>query len=89
MKKVVVFVSAPDASVMRTVIVESGKGRLGNYSSTVSHTHTGFSGAMRLVDEERIEFACDDDTFADIVSAIDSISPNTSVDSWNLDTYSR
>jgi hypothetical protein len=90
MKKVVVFVSAPEAGGVREAIAQSGAGRIGNYSETVNHVHTGYSGAPRVVDEERIEFACDDATFVDIMSAIDGLSPHSAaVDSWNLDHFVR
>ena len=90
MKKVVVFVSAPDAGEVRDAIAQSGGGRIGNYTATVNHVHTGYSGALKVVDEERIEFACDDATFADIVTAINGLKNSyAAVDSWNLDSYVR
>ncbi len=90
MKKVVVFVSAPEAQNVRNAITVTGAGKLGNYSSSVDHVHTGYTGAMRVIDEERIEFACDDATFADILTAIDDVSPRyAAVESWNLDHFSR
>ncbi len=90
MKKVVVFVSAPEAGEVREAIALSGAGRLGNYSSTVNHVHTGFGDSMRAIDEERIEFACDDDTFATIIDAINGIAPRyAAVESWNMDAFAR
>ncbi len=89
MKKVVVFVSAPEASEVRNAIAQSGAGRLGNFSSSVNHVHSGYTSSLKVIDEERIEFACDDSTFADIVTAIGGISPYASVDSWNLDSIAQ
>lgn len=88
MRKVVVFVSAPDAGPVRDAIELSGAGRLGNLSSTIRQG--SYSGSMRSIDEERIEFACDDATYADILNAIDVVSPRyAAVDSWNSDLLSR
>ncbi len=88
MKKVVVFVSAPEAQRVHEAIAVSGAGRLGNYSSTVSDACMPATPvSLRAVAEERIEFACDDDTYADILHAIDGVSPFTAVDSWSLETY--
>jgi hypothetical protein len=88
MKKVVVFVSAPEAERVHQVIATSGAGRLGNFSTTVSHAFAAPTGTtLHAIDEERIEFSCDDETYASILNAIDNVSPFTSVDSWSLETY--
>ncbi len=89
MKRVVVFVSVPEAGEVRNAIIQSGAGRLGNYSATLNHVHTGTANSLRVIDEERIEFACDDATFVAIASAIGGVSPYTSVESWNTDNLAR
>lgn len=90
MRKVVVFVGAPEAERVRDVIALSGGERLGNYSKTVySSAHLYAQNVPRVIDEEKIEFACDDDTFMAIVSAINCAVPATGavVDSWSIESY--
>lgn len=85
MKKVVVFVTASQANSVREAIGRVGQGRLGNYAES---THTSLAGfGQRAIDEERIEFACDDATFAAVVSAIDDTAPlfTPTIDSWNME----
>jgi hypothetical protein len=86
MKQVVVFVTAAEATRVRNVIGLVGEGRLGNYrESTLTSTAT----ANRALDEQRIEFACDDETFTHVLDAIDEIAPGVStVDSWNAEVFS-
>ncbi len=86
MRKVVVYVSAPEAHVVKDAIALSGAGRIGNYSATTNHSAAGYSDALQVVDEERIEFACDEATYADVITAINNASPlYAAVDSWSLD----
>lgn len=90
MRKVVVFVSSSQAGLVREAIGEAGRGRLGNYSETVC-TAQGAPHGARAIDEERIEFACDDATYRSILTAIDGVSPvfAPTVDSWSLETMER
>ncbi len=87
MKKVVVFVTSGQAEHVRGAIHRAGCGLLGNYSATLYSAQT--SGALRAIDEERIEFSCDDDTYHSIVEAIEAVSPiyAPTVDSWSMETY--
>lgn len=90
MRKVVVFVSAPEAALVRDAIVLSGGNKLGNYTESMFSTGSyDYTNAPRVTDEEKIEFACDDETYATIVSAIDEVvpRPHATVDSWSLETY--
>jgi hypothetical protein len=87
MRKVVVFVSSSQADLVREAIAGAGEGRLGNYTETLCAARY-VPGLPRALDEERIEFACDDETYASILSAIDHVSPvyAPTVDSWSLET---
>lgn len=89
MKKVVVFVSSPEAGRVRQAIAITGGNRLGNYSESVAHAFASAHNSLRVVDEEKFEFACDDDTYAAVLAAIDGIAPRHSatVDSWSMETY--
>lgn len=90
MRKVVVFVGVSDAGRVRNAIALSGGERLGNYSETVfSSPLLRTHNAPRVIDEEKIEFACDDETYRAIVSAINHTIPATGavVDSWSIESY--
>ena len=88
MKKVVVFVTARDAGQVSAAILRAGGDRLGNYSESLSTALTQGFETLRALDEKKIEFACDDDTYAEVVEAIWAITPKyaTTVDSWALET---
>ncbi len=88
MKKVIVFVSSPEARRVRDTIAVTAGNKLGNYSESVAHAFAGHD-SLRVMDEEKIEFACDDDTYAAVVAAIESMVPRHSatVDSWSMETY--
>ncbi len=85
MKKVVVFVSSSQADMVREAIGVAGQGRIGNYSETIQAAAAA-AAPGRAIDEERIEFACDDETYISIISAIDGVAPvfGPTVDSWSL-----
>lgn len=88
MRKVVVFVSERDAADISAAIARTGGSRLGNYSESVSHAASFEHGSLRALDEKRIEFACDDDTYAAVLAAIGAVTLGypTTVDSWSLET---
>lgn len=84
MKKVVVYVTESEARSVREAIAGFGQSRIGNYTES---TFRGGTGSARTMSEERIEFACDDATFAQVLAAIDTAAPlyGPTVDSWNLE----
>ena len=87
MKKVVVFAPVVDVERVREAIGSVGAGKIGNYMESLLHTLTGSVGRLRAMDEEKIEFACDDETYRRILAAIGVAAPLSAVDSWNLETY--
>ena len=89
MRKVVVFVSSPEADQVCDVIARTGGARIGNYSESIAHAPVQGYGSLRALDEKKIEFACDDDTYAAVVAAIGTMEPRNSatVDSWSLETF--
>lgn len=93
MRQVVVFISSRDADSVREVIARTGTGRLGNYTESVSRALTPCYGAPKALDERKIEFACDDETYSAIVAAIHDSVPSfaATVDSWSMETlaYAR
>ena len=89
MRKVVVFVSSTEADKVCDVIARTGGSRIGNYSESIARAPIQGYGALQALDEKKIEFACDDDTYAAVVAAIDTMQPQNSatVDSWSLETF--
>ena len=88
MRKVVVFVSERDAADISAVIARTGGGRLGNYTESIAQASALGYGSLRAIDEKRIEFACDDDTYAAVLEAIGTVAAGypATVDSWSLET---
>lgn len=100
MRKVVVYVPSDHADVVREAIGRAGGGRLGNYAEcTFSSRGTGRFrplegaapaigevGVLQAVDEEKIEFACDDETYEAVVAAIRHVHPyeEPAIDSWDI-----
>lgn len=90
MKQVVVFVSSRDAQRVGAAIVRTGGDRIGNYIESVTHTASLQYGELKAMDEKKFEFACDDETYAAILKAIDLERPYhpTTVEWWPLETMS-
>ncbi len=88
MRKVIVFVATRDADRVCDAIARTAGGKLGNYSESVSRALSQGFGTLQALDEKRIEFACDDDTYTAVVEAIYDTVPRyaTTVDSWALET---
>ncbi len=91
MRKVVVFIGSRDADIVRDAIAGRSAGLLANYSESVSRAMVGEYGSLRALDERRIEFVCDDDTYHSIVEAIKTAVPPyaASIDSWSMETYAH
>lgn len=87
--KLVVFVPEKDADAVRQAMGEAGAGKIGNYTfcsysvkgvgrfkpGEGASPHIGNVGTLEMVDEERIEVACDKAQAADIVAAIKRVHP--------------
>ncbi len=101
MRKVVIYVPHDHAEKIRETVAEAGGGKIGNYSHVTfssegvgrfmpgegAHPAIGEVGKLQAVDEVKIEFACDDDTFAAVVDAVKKVHPyeEPAIDSWPLD----
>lgn len=101
MRKVVVYVPVQHADRIRSVIGEAGGGKIGNYSHATFTTRgtgrfrpeaganpaIGEVGKLEAVDEEKIEFVCDDETFAAVIAAIRKEHPyeEPAIDSWPIE----
>lgn len=87
--KLVVFVPEKDADNVREALGEAGAGQIGEYSfcsfslkgvgrfmpSKDANPHIGESGKLELVDEERIEVACEKEQAQKIIDVIKKIHP--------------
>lgn len=101
MKKVVVYVPVEHADAVREAIGDAGGGKIGNYShATFSSRGTGrFKpeaganpsigevGKLQAVDEEKIEFVCDDDTCDAVIKAVKNVHPyeEPAIDIWPVE----
>lgn len=87
--KIVVFVPENRADMIRDALGKAGAGKIGEYSycsfslkgvgrfkpSDKADPHVGTSGKLELVDEERIEVACEKDQAAEIIKVIKDVHP--------------
>lgn len=87
--KVVVFVPKTYAEIVRQTIGDAGAGRIGNYSHCTFSTNgtgrfkplegakpaIGEVGKIEEVEEERIEFVCEQSRAKDVISAIKRVHP--------------
>lgn len=87
--KIVVFVPEENSGAMRQALGEAGAGKVGEYSycsfsvkgmgrfkpSANAHPHIGKSGEFEVVDEERIEVACEKEQVAEIINVIKKVHP--------------
>ena len=97
--KIVVFVPESHADIDRSVIEETGSGKIGNYTQCSfsvkgvgrfkpedgAHPAIGEVGKLESVQEERIEFVCDRAQAKDVVVAIKKVHPYEEV---VIDIYS-
>lgn len=98
--KVVVYVPLQHADAIRQAIGEAGGGRIGNYSHCsfssrgigrfVPHEGAkpvvGEAGKLEEVEEERIEFVCEETCLQDVLVAIRAVHPyeEPAIDTWLL-----
>jgi len=89
MKKIVITVPVADADKLRQTIGEAGGGKIGNYTfcsfslrgvgrflpGDGANPTIGEVGKPEEVEEERIEFSCDDNLVAEIISVIRAAHP--------------
>ena len=89
MYKVAVHVPVEHADKMRQVIGEAGGGKIGNYSyasfsvrgigrvkpESGAHPAVGEMGVFEEVEEERIEFVCNEDCLDRVLTAVRSAHP--------------
>lgn len=87
--KLVVFVPEENADKVRQALGEAGAGKIGEYSfcsfsvkgvgrfkpSDNANPHIGEAGKLELVDEERIEVACEKEIAAEIIEVIKKVHP--------------
>lgn len=87
--KLVVFVPEKNADEVRQALGEAGAGQVGGYSfcsfsikgtgrfvpGNDTDPHIGSKGKMEMVDEERIEIACDKSQVKDIIKVIEDVHP--------------
>ena len=102
MKKVVVYVPIENADGMRQAIGDAGGGRIGNYTHccfssrgtgrfTPGENATpaiGEIGTPQAVEEERIEFVCEDGALARVLATIRRVHPyeEPAIDFWDINT---
>ncbi len=98
MQKVVVFVPVTHAEVLRAAIGDAGGGKIGNYSHCSFSSkgigrfipHDGAApaigevGKLEEVEEERIEFVCDESILEPVLDAIKKTHPyeEPPIESW-------
>jgi hypothetical protein len=89
MKKIVVYVPVPHADKLREAIGKAGGGKIGNYTfcsfsvrgvgrfkpENGANPHIGKVNRFEQVEEERIEFVCEDMLVKGVVSEIQKIHP--------------
>lgn len=87
--KVVVTVPEADADELRRVIGDADGGRIGNYThcsfsikgigrfkpGNGAHPAIGVVGNLEQVNEERIEFTCEEERLSDVISSIRKAHP--------------
>ncbi|HEY1074484.1 MAG TPA: hypothetical protein VGE59_02175 [Patescibacteria group bacterium] len=87
--KLVVFVPEENADQVRQALGEAGAGRVGNYTfcsysvkgvgrfkpGDGANPHIGEVGKLEMVDEERIEVACEKDQVNEIIQVIKNVHP--------------
>lgn len=100
MYKVVVYVPVAHADAMRQVIGDAGGGNIGNYSHASfssrgvgrfkplagAHPSVGQVGKFEEVEEECIEFVCEEEKLDDVLISIHRIHPyeEPAIDVWQL-----
>ncbi|MDO8742461.1 MAG: hypothetical protein Q7J45_02890 [bacterium] len=101
MKKIVIYTPISHSEQVREVIGMTGGGKIGKYSFCSFSTkgigrfkpeegaspHIGSVGKLEAVEEERIEFVCDDNLVNQVVSAIKKVHPyeEVALDVYNLE----
>jgi len=101
MKKIVTHVPLSHADIVRDAIGKAGGGKFKNYSfcsfSTKgvgrflpekgAHPAIGVVGELEQVEEEKIEFICDDKIVKDVIAAIKAVHPYEEIplDIWTLE----
>jgi hypothetical protein len=97
--KIVVFVPEQNADAVRQALGEAGAGKIGEYTfcsysikgvgrfkpSDKAAPHIGNAGRLEVVDEERVEVACDKDQAPAIIEVIKKVHPYEEV---VVDVYS-
>lgn len=87
--KIVVFVPEEDGDKVRKALGEAGAGMIGEYSfcsfslkgvgrfkpSDKANPHIGKAGEIEMVDEERIEVACEKEQAQNIIETIKEVHP--------------
>lgn len=87
--KLVVFVPEENADAVRNALGEAGAGKIGEYTfcsfslkgvgrfkpGENANPHIGTAGKMEMVNEERIEVACDKSQVQDIIRVIKEAHP--------------
>lgn len=98
MKKIVVYVPLSHTEEVREAVGRAGGGKLGKYSfcsfsirgvgrfkpEEGANPHIGKVGELESVEEERIEFNCEDNLVDKVISAIKEVHPYEEV---ALDVY--
>ena len=101
MKKVSVFVPTSHADAVRAAIAEAGGGTLGNYRGCSfstrgigrftpgenAHPAVGTPGKPESVEEEKIEFACEEFVIDAVIAAIKRAHPyeEPAIDTWSVE----
>ena len=101
--KIVVFVPADHADVVRQAIGNAGGGRLGDYAfcsfslrgvgrfvpQTGARPAIGQVGRLEEVEEERIEITCDSSLVRDVIDAVLAVHPyeEPALDVWPLESW--
>ena len=87
--KIVVFVPLTHTEAVREAIGNAGGGKIGNYSHCTFSTrgigrfkpqdgaspHIGEVGKLEEVEEEKIEFVCNEDVVGNVIAAIKRVHP--------------
>lgn len=101
--KVVVFVPIDSADIVREAMAKAGAGKIGNYSSCSfssvglgrflpnedANPTIGVVGNLEQVEEERIEFLCNDEHIETVIKAMKKAHPYEEVayDIYKLENF--
>ena len=105
MQAIKVFVNVPRANAdeLRKVIGENGGGKIGKYSfcsfsypgvgrfrpEKGANPAIGEIGKLEIVEEERIEFVCEPEILAEIITAIKKVHPyeEPAIDAFSVEIF--